>query len=52
MAALHALSNNPNYNPQFLRDQLIDVSNHGAKFSPLIFSILDLQIADLKKSDN
>ena len=52
MAALHALSNNPNYNPQYLRDQLIDVSNQGAVFSPLIFSILDLQIEDLKKSNN
>jgi hypothetical protein len=52
MTALHSLANNYNYNPQYLREQLIDVSNHGAVFSPLIFSLLDLQIEDLKKSDN
>ena len=47
MCDVHQLSNNQNYNPRLLRNRLYEVSSQGAIFSPLIFSILDMQIREV-----
>ena len=49
MVTLHIDANKHYYNPRFLRDKLYEVSKEGAVYSPLVFSILDLQIKNSEK---
>jgi hypothetical protein len=49
MVNVHQDANNHYYNPRYLREKLYDVSKAGAVYSPLVFSILDLQIKTAEK---
>ena len=46
MCAVHQMSNKFNYNARLLRQALYEVCSQGAVFSPMIFTILDMQIQE------
>lgn len=46
MCAAHQMSNKYNYNARLLRQTLYEVCSQGAVFSPMIFTILDMQIQE------